>query len=395
MPDVCVIGGGAAGLAAAISAAQQGSDVVLLEAKDRVGTSILATGNGRCNLTNTQVKSDAYNAPAFVAPTLEKYGTDRVLAFFKQLGLLTYEEREGRIYPLSNTATSVLDVLREGCTRLGVRIVCDAPVESIVHMGASYYANMPEGAQPARCLVVCTGGGTDLLQSCGHTIAPFRPALCALATEEDPIRGLSGIRATARVNVFEADKAQVPYAVEEGEVLFRDYGLSGIVIFDISRYVEPGQYLGIDFLPNYSEEEIVELLSDRLKALLASPSTDGLCARELLTGIFHSRVAGAILKSARVRPAAWPEQADIPKIAAVIKDFRLQVKGTAGTKNAQVVHGGALVDEFDPQTLESLRTPRIFAAGETLDVDARCGGFNLHWAWASGLVAGRSAARAR
>ena len=381
MGQVVILGGGAAGLTAAISAAQEGADVKIFEMSARVGQKILATGNGRCNLTNMQLGPADYNAPEFVAPTLDAWGPERMRAWFEHFGLLTVEEREGRVYPLSNMANSVLDVLRLACQRLGVRTIINSKVSNV------------DGVK-ADAVVVASGGGSTLLESAGHTLVPFTPVLCSLKTDIEPIRGLSGVRANAEVSVLaEGDPASVR-ARERGEVQFKDYGVSGIVIFNLSRVAQEGDVLVIDLLPDMTEDEVVRLLEERAKAF-ASDTSQGTppTHEELLCGMFHSRVNMCVLREAQVKSTARADEDGMRKIAHVCKNIRLRVKGPGDVKHAQVTRGGAALDEFDAATLESKLHSKVFAAGEALDIDGRCGGYNLHWAWASGIVAGASAAR--
>lgn len=409
MKHVAVIGGGAAGLASALMAARCGARVTVLEATDRVGQKILRTGNGRCNLTNTQVTPLAYNAPSFVEPAITAYGPERVRAFFAQLGLLTVEEREGRVYPRSNSANSVLDCLRLACECMGVHVRCGFEAVDVSKRGDEFTVLASDGAIcKADALVVATGGATELLAECGHTVTPFKPVLCALKTQTDMFRGLSGVRVHAQVSAYDRADSAAPYAGEYGEVLFRDYGLSGIVVFDMSRVVEPGHYLSLDLLPDMSLADVEARLKLRYDTLAALRTEVGAAAgvgagneagpfvpsyEDLLCGMFHPRVAVCVLRTAKCRPSGVADPAQFAGIARTIKDWRTQVTGFGDPKHAQVTRGGALVDEFDARTMESRRVPSLFAAGECLNVDARCGGYNLHWAWASGLTAGHEAAR--
>lgn len=348
----------------------------------RVGQKILATGNGRCNLTNMQLSPADYNAPEFVAPTLAEFPPEKIRAWFEHFGLLTREEREGRVYPLSNMANSVLDVLRLACQRLGVRTIINSKVNNV------------DGVK-ADAVVVASGGGSTLLQSAGHPLVPFSPVLCSLKTDIEPIRGLAGVRAFAQVSVMRREEGEVQLvAREKGEVQFKDYGVSGVVVFDLSRVALPDDWLSLDLLPDMAEEEVVALLQRRIEAF-AEDTADGArpSYEELLTGMFHSRVSMCILREAKVKPTARVSEEGLSQIARLCKDIRLGVKGPGDVRHAQVTRGGARLDEFDAKTLESRIHPHLFAAGETLDVDGRCGGFNLHWAWASGIVAGRNAAR--
>lgn len=379
MTQVAVIGGGAAGLAAALAASQEGARVTVFEAGPRVGSKILASGNGRCNLTNMQLDSSGYNAPEFVAPVLAQWGPQRIRSWFAELGLATVEEREGRVYPMSNAAASVLDTLRYACRRAGVRILTGSKVSSPHEVKA-------DG------VVVATGGGSDLLAAAGHSLQPFSPVLCAIEADIAPIRGLSGIRAAAELSVL-AGTGDVR-ACERGEVLFRDYGVSGVVSFDMSRYAQPGDALNIDLLPDMDTASALVFLQQRLAAMTAA-SEAGLAPsyEEFLAGLFHSRIGAALLRNAKCKPTAPVAAGHLDALVHAAKELRLQVTGPGDVKHAQLTRGGASLDEFDAATLASKLDGRLLAAGEVLDVDGRCGGYNLHWAWASGLAAGANAAK--
>ncbi len=399
MHRLAVIGAGPAGLIAAISAAQKGAQVFLLEAEQRVGSKILSTGNGRCNLTNMYASPQDYNAPAFVAPILEAYSPKHIRTIFEQLGLITTVEDEGRVYPQSNAANSVLDVLRYSCERYGVNTQTNFEVDVIAQSDEGFIVGSKCGKRVlADKVIIATGGGTRLLGTCGHTIMPFSPVLCALKTQTGNLRGLSGIRAKARVSLYDNAQSVKPIIAENGEVLFRDYGLSGIVIFNMSRYAQEGNIISIDFVPELDKIPLTQKLQKRIdilahynkkSALEAEPPSNA----ELLCGIFQPRIAVALLREAHLKAADSATKQSCEALAKACKDFCVKVEGPANVKNAQVTRGGALVDEFDPLTLESRKTPGIYAAGETLNVDAKCGGYNLHWAWASGLAAGRAASK--
>lgn len=394
---VVVIGGGAAGLVAAISAARAGADVTVVEASARVGQKILKTGNGRCNLTNANVQfTDYYNGAAIMS-LLEAHPTSRVLGFFGELGLLVTEEDEGRIYPLSNTANTVLDVLRAACEQANVDVRCNHRVADIQPTESGYRVECSNGRDiDAQRVIIATGGGTSLLSCLRHTIDPFAPVLCPLETDVKPLKGLSGVRARARVSAYADEESITPLATRYGEVLFRDYGLSGIVIFDMSREVGAGGVLSLDFLPQMSPSQCDAYFSAKYASL--SQSIDERFDRapnftELMCGCFHTRVNDAIVRMAGFKPTALATRDMIPQVAAAVKNFRVGVTGIADASQAQVMRGGASPWEFDSLTLESRLRPGIYAAGETLDIDGRCGGFNLHWAWVSGMAAGTAAAQ--
>lgn len=385
-PRVAIIGGGAAGLTAAVAAARLGARVTLLEGGTRVGRKILASGNGRCNLTNLHVAPSAYNHPEFVKPVLAAVPCEAVRSFFGTLGLLTYADEEGRVYPVTNAANSVLDVLRLECERLGVEERCDFEVARVKRDedSGTLACLSHEGERvEADAVIVATGGGASLLAGLGHEQTPYSPALVPLVTDPEPIRGLSGVRVRCAASIIDA--AGQTLATERGELLFRDYGVSGIMVLDLSRFCAGGATLSVDFFPDTDAAAMERLLAERRSSLGWRP------ASRFFDGMLHTRVGQAVLRVADVDPKA--PAADLPceQLAALLKDFRLLVTGPGDAQQAQVTRGGAAVEEFDAATLESRRIPGLFAAGEVLDVDGPCGGFNLHWAWASGIRAGEAA----
>ena len=370
---VLIVGGGAGGLAAAVAAGAAGAQVTILEKANRVGKKLLRTGNGRCNLTNLRVSPAGYNCPEFVSPLLAETDCAALRTFFASLGLWTVSDPEGRVYPRSDAAASVLDVLRLGCARAGVQEICSTEVTGLRITQKGYAADTREhGAFSADRLIVSTGGGTALLRSLGHALTPFSPVLCPLRTDTAPTRGLSGLRVKCRASLR---RGRAVLVEESGEILFRDFGVSGILALDLSRYAKKGDTLSLDLLPELTEEE----LCLRLEQQRSLSRPEG----ELLTGIFQRRVAEALIRSAG--------STDSAALSRRIKDFCLTVEGPGDVQNAQVTRGGAAVEGFDPLTLESRLHPGLYAVGEALDVDGRCGGYNLHWAFASGLAAGRSA----
>ena len=366
---IAVIGGGAGGLCAAIAAAERGAKVTVYERSNRVGKKLLKTGNGRCNLSHDPVTAGDYNHPDFVASVLAEWDNAAILDFFRSIGLYTVRDGEGRCYPLSDTASSVLDVLRLRCAALGVEEVCSAEVRSIGQRRGKWVLRFTEGGEAeADRVIVAGGGGTALCKELGHAMAPFTPVLCPLKTDTAPIRGLSGLRIRCRVTLLRKGRE---ITSEAGEVLFRDYGVSGIVVLNLSRLAQKGDTLSLNLLPDWDAEQV--------KAMLRERQDQG---SETFTGVFHRRIGEAVLRYA---------SGGISLFSAVT-DLRLGVEGCADTANAQVTRGGAKVEEFDGATMESRLRPGLYCIGEALDVDGKCGGYNLHWAFASGLTAGRSSA---
>ena len=398
MKTIAVIGGGASGMAAAITAAEDPENkIVLLERQQRVGRKLLSTGNGRCNLTNTGASPAHYHGGAdFAAPVLSKYPPEKVLDFFRGLGLAVTEEYGGRVYPLSDSANSVVDVLRFALQRPNIELRAASPATEIRRRGSGFDVLTDEGQVSADFVIVACGGcagakvggvkdGYALLKALGHRRTGLYPSLAPITTEPDYPRALKGVRADAALRLTGAASGG-----SEGEIQFTEKGVSGPAAFDLCRAVSASgdgkKELHINFLRGFTPEEIMSFLQNRRAR---SPE---LPAEELFTGVLHSRVGRMTVKYAGVpaaRPMAELSDDELRAAAAAAADFILPVKGTEGFDQAQVTAGGMDTAEFDPDTLESRLVPGLFACGEVLDVDGDCGGYNLQWAWASGLLAGR------
>ncbi|MBQ3603048.1 MAG: aminoacetone oxidase family FAD-binding enzyme [Clostridia bacterium] len=392
--DIIIVGGGAGGLAAAIEAKRTDRDksVTVLEHLPRVGKKILATGNGRCNLGNLNADTHLYTNAAFASKVMNKFNAQSLVEFFQSMGLYTRADSEGRLYPLSNTAASVLDALRFECENLGVDIVCDYKVNS-VKKADGFIIN---GEYKCDSLILACGGkaapsqgsdgsGYPLLKSLGHSVTALSPCLVQLLTDTAKTKALKGVRASASLSLTTGGNAR-------GEILFTDYGISGIAAMDLSRYVVPDKKaeIIIDLLPEYSFEAAKEII---VKTARHNPA---LPIESLLGGLMHKAVGTAVIKSAlgflpKAAAEIGAKQAGI--IAAEIKNFTLALKGTKGFNDAQVTKGGASVKEFDAHTLESKKHKGLYACGELLDVDGACGGFNLAFAFSSGRAAGQNAAK--
>ena len=393
---VLVIGGGASGMIAALTAAEDPhNQVTLLERQARVGRKLLATGNGRCNLTNVNAAPSRYHGgQGFPAAALERFSVEDTLAYFRSLGLLTAVDSAGRVYPFSDQANSVLDVLRFAMERAGVNVVCGCEVTAISKKARGYSAKTAtEQFYGDRVILACGGmaggklGGSDLgyrlLKSLGHHITPLSPALVQVRTETEAIRGLKGVRADAGLVLKDGGDT---VARGGGEIQFTDFGVSGIAIFELSRAVRPGQTLLLDLLRPWDSEALFAFFKARQAAFPALPLQD------FLTGALHSRLGRAILRQAGLelsRPAESLTEAELTTLVRIAKHFPLPVLGTMGFDQAQVTAGGADTREFRADTLESRLCPGLFACGELLDIDGDCGGFNLQWAWSSGRLAGR------
>lgn len=401
---ILILGGGASGMMAALAASECGRHrVVLVERQARLGRKLLATGNGRCNLTNIHANGDSYHGadPAFCRPALEAFPVADTLDYFHGLGLLTVTEPSGRVYPYSDQANSVLDVLRFALEQAGVEVHTGCEVRKIWKRRDGFLLKWDGGEAAGDKLILAAGGaagaklggttlGYDLLGSLGHKSTALHPALVQLCTEGTFTRGLKGVRANGRVTVLRGSRV---LAVTEGEIQFTETGVSGPAVFEISRAVSTGGdglTLSLNLLPQLSEEAIVTLLQTRCTRLPDRPAED------LLTGMVHNRLGKLLGKAAGIGAeerlsTLGPDRLD--RLADTIGDLRLTVTGTMGMDNAQVTVGGVETAGFDPQTLESRKVPGLYACGEVLDIDGDCGGYNLQWAWSSGRLAGLSASK--
>lgn len=399
MKNVVVIGAGASGMMAALTAAEAGRHVVLLERQGRVGRKLAATGNGRCNLTNINATIENYHGENadFAAPALARFTPQDTLDFFHALGLVTVTEYGGRVYPLSNSANSVVDVLRFALDAAGVDVRVGESARALSRAGSGYDVVTDAGTYRADYVIVACGGaagaklggvmdGYELLKPLGHKRTSLYPALVQLVTDADYPRALKGVRADARIALTAGSET---LATGAGEVQFTDTGVSGPAVFDISRAAATGGdglTLKIDFLREHTAEDVRAWLAARCERFA------NLTAGELFTGIVHNRLGRMLIKYAGIDAALPLRALDAAALDAAVragKEFALRVRGTEGFDSAQVTAGGIRTSGVDPETLQSWFMPGLFICGELLDVDGDCGGYNLQWAWASGHVAGR------
>ena len=395
--NVCVIGGGAAGMLAALTAAENGHRVLLLERQSRVGRKLLATGNGRCNLSNYHVSPAHYHGGAgFCDFALSQFDVGETLQYFASLGLLTVSEASGRIYPMSNMAGSVLDVLRYALERPEIDLQTGQTVTAVRKMPEGFSVKTETDTFSARRLILAAGGGAGskvgggmdgyrLAKSLGHHRTALYPSLVQLKTDPTYPRALKGVKAQCGISICRGSQV---LARNSGEVLFTEYGVSGPAIFDLSRSVSAGGSdltCLLNFFPDWEEAEVLHWLSQRQAAMAAHE------ASTLLTGSCHTRLGQMICKSAGFtnQRAAGLTRDDLRRIARQATHFALPITGTCGFDQAQVTAGGLDTSEFDPRTLQSRLVPGLYACGELLDIDGDCGGYNLQWAWSSGRLAGK------
>ncbi len=398
---VLIIGGGASGMMAALSALENPENTVtLLERQNRVGKKLLATGNGRCNLTNRDIRLTHYHGtqPDFARIALESFYVGRTLAFFERLGLLTVTEDSGKVYPLSDQASSVLDVLRFSMQARGVSLVTSCDVVEIRHKARGYEAVSATGETyfGDKLIIACGGAagkklggsrsGYHLLSQLGHTCTELLPSLTQIKTDTAYVKALKGVRADAHVRLRKNGQT-----VQEsfGEVQFTDFGLSGPEAFSLSRAAATGgegQELALDFFREYGEGVLLDMLQEKRMNL------PELAAEELFAGMLPSRLGKMIVKRAGLKYQTKLLDLTDEQLLSCVKIskwFCLAVTGVMGFESAQVTAGGASTKEFDARTLESRLNPGLFVCGEVLDIDGDCGGYNLQWAWSSGYLAGK------
>lgn len=397
MTNFAILGGGASGLAGAISLGRElegsGLDyqITVYEKLSTPAKKILVTGNGRCNLSNKDVDISRYNGDSpLLSYVLNQFTTEDCIDFFHSLGLLLREE-DGRLYPYSLHASSVRDVLLAECQRLSITIQTDSPLQTLAYKDGSFIIN---GMDTADYVLFALGGkaaaaqGTDgdgyrILKSLGIRYAPISPALVQLKTghPEDlaAVKRLKGTRARVRISLHEENGKLA--GVEDGEILFTDYGISGIATMQLSSDANTMNkpYLTIDFCPDLRDIDVYQYLKDCRQMRPGCPAED------LLIGLVHRKIAREILKRA--------DPNDLASIAEQVKAFRLDITGNRGFKEAQVTRGGVPAEELKNHSLESAKVPGLFFSGEILNADGMCGGYNLHFAWGSGILAGKEMAR--
>ncbi len=397
--DLIIIGGGAAGLSAAITAARNGRHVILLERNTRLGKKLLVSGNGRCNLSNATITPHRFHSdyPPFVNKVLDGYDTEKVREFFGSIGLEIVEGKEGQLFPMSLQAASVVELLEFATREAGVEIVLECTVEAITHEGHFTVTSMQETFTAPRLLLASGSaaaprlGGSEIgygfATSLGHTLIPPRPTLIQLRSEAPWLKSCSGVKISGTATLYANGKY---IAEKQGDLLFTDYGISGLAILDLSREVSTrlADYarceLRLDLLPAYPKEKLTALLLKRIDPQSRKPLL------LWLEGILHKRLARALLTHTRCRAQTEAEltRKSINTLVHTIKNLSLPIHDTRGFEYAEVATGGIDTREVDPITMESRIVPGLYFAGEILDVDGDRGGFNLHFAWVSGIRAG-------
>ena len=402
--DVLIIGGGAAGLCAAVRIKQllPTASVLVAEQLSRVGKKLITTGNGRCNITNKNITLERYHGEEkqFAEYALSSYTNKFTEEFFSKIGVLfTYEG--DKAYPYSLQASSVLDALRFSAERLSVEIYTETKVFDFEHKKDCFRVSSDKGEFFAKNVIVASGlysGGEKLgsdgaalrlLKNKGYGTVKTTPAIVQLKTDNTLTRSLKGIKVNAKASLLSGSK---PLRTDIGEVLFCDYGLSGPPIMQLARETARSDkdfYISLDIMPEYSQNELFDILKKRIENLSELP------LEEFFTGMLNKRVGQAILKLSGLKLTDKTNilrHKNISEVVSLIKNLNFKVTGNTGFINSQVTAGGLSTRQFDPQTMMSKRDKNLFCIGEILDVDGDCGGFNLQWAWSSAFCAAEAIA---
>ncbi len=398
--QIGIIGGGAAGMMAAVIAAEKGADVTLIEHTGRIGKKILSTGNGKCNFTNQRLSKADYNGnqPSFVVPVLEKFDQYAAIAFFRDSGMLTVSKRDGYYYPYTGQASTVLNMFRYRLSSCGVKVRLEEKVLQAIQIERNrFWVKTSAGEYQFDKLILACGGkaapntgsdgtGYELAKAFGHTVIKPLPVLTYLKSNETTLKELAGVRAGAKITLVSDGKT---LQIEEGELQLNKDNLSGIPVFQLSHAAicaldkRQKVTLLVDFLPDYEEDEIKQILQ-RLEARYPQvPINEALC------GILHKKVCGAILHKCNILFETKMNQLSEKQrkmIVSCSKNFKFDIQSYPGFEAAQATMGGVSTKEVD-ENLMSKKIKGLYFAGEILDVDGRCGGYNLQWAWSSAYVA--------
>mgnify|MGYP004721292455 FL=1 len=404
MRHVAVIGGGAAGMMAAITSAREGARVTILEHKERIGKKILSTGNGRCNFTNTYQTPACYRSDNrdFAWNIIQKFNVEKTISFFKELGIYP-KDRNGYLYPYSDQAAAILEVLQIEVAKLDICVMTEINVLDIQPVKKEIRITTDKKTITADSVILACGSkaapvtgsdgsGYQLAKLFGHRIVPVLPALVQLRCAEKFYKSISGVRVQGTVEIYADD---IFLASDTGEIQLTNYGISGIPVFQVSRYAAKALYKKqsvtavLNFMPDMNKEEFLLFLQERI-TLCPYKTLD-----EFFTGVFPKKLCelwirlSRLPKEMRVSDLSGEQ---LEKLVLLIQHLRTHITETNSFEQAQICCGGVDTTEINPDTLESNYVPGIYFAGELLDVDGICGGYNLQWAWSSGFVAGKEAA---
>jgi len=403
MKHVGIIGAGASGLVCAIEAARKGHHVSIFEKNAKVGRKILATGNGRCNITNQNIALSRYHGESvhLLKDLFKRFDTLTCKTFFKSLGLEMREGEGGRLYPMSHQSSSVVDLLLHEAHSLGVVFYLETEVDDITCKEEMFLLHVKEQIYSFEACIIATGSlampmlgssgsGYTFAKSLGHHVFEPCASLVQILSNETSLKEASGVKMDAVIDLFINNQKM---QTASGDMLFTNYGLSGSAILDLSRMVSKASmthqsmHVMIDLLPMLSRDALSVLLQKRL------PIASGKSVALWLEGLIPKKVAHFILHYAKLdhlKSALELSPKEIKKLVFALKSLKIDIEGSKGFESAEVCAGGVDVCEIDAKTLMSHKRKNLYFCGEVLDVDGDCGGFNLHFAWASGYTVGKN-----
>lgn len=406
MKEIIVIGGGASGMTAAISAAKKGSNVTILEFNDILGKKILSTGNGRCNLTNLYMNPECFRGddPDFIHCVLEKISLEEIIKFFKEMNIIT-KNRGNYVYPRCDQASSVRHAFAMRLKQLGVEMLTGVHIDEIVKTKNGYVAKDHTSMKQysaKKIILACgskasaisgsDGSGYTLARQLGHSISSIAPSLVQLRSEDKSFSKLGGVRTDASVSLY-VDGLKM--AEDKGELQLTNYGISGIPVFQVSRFASKALLekkrvsAVVDFIPEMDEPYFTNYILNRCHLSRHSMSS------EILNSIFPEKLISVLLMKSDINKTVWAEKVNEEKwkkLCHLCKNYEIIISATNSFEQAQICAGGVRTNEINPSTMESNYSKGAYIIGELLDVDGICGGYNLHFAWISGILAGSAAA---
>ena len=405
MRHIVVVGAGASGIMAAITAARNGARVTLIEQKNQIGKKILATGNGRCNLTNEQMDVSCFRGEniSFIPDVLSKFGYKDTIHFFEKLGVLC-KSKQGYIYPITDQASTIVDALQMEINQLPIQILLNETVVDLYKNKQNFFVKTTSKTLRCDVLILATGGkatpvlgsdgsGYTVAKQFGHHMTSIVPALVQLKCKEKFFKQLAGIRMNAKISIIVNDNE---LANDVGELQLTAYGISGIPVFQVSRYAakalceKQSVSAVLDYFPTMNNEEFDSFMRKRIDMHGSKNAFD------FFVGLFQRKFISVLLKEAQISESAILNQLSVEelnRLFALCKKMKVTITDTNGFENAQVCAGGVKTSEIDTITMESLYESNLFITGELLDVDGICGGYNLQWAWSTGYIAGINAAK--
>ncbi len=397
--NTIIVGGGASGLIAAITAARRKQEVLIVEKNKSLGKKILVSGNGRCNLTNTNISPDKYYGEntKCLNNIFARFSSNDTINFFEKLGVKLKTDSGGRVFPASDKASTILDALIRETTRLHVKVNLNERVIKIIQSKTNWQITTDKNSYQTKSVIMTTGGksypqlgsigdGYEIAREMGHTIIKPRPALVPLELEGTWFKSLQGIQTTVKITVKQQQRT---LAQKTGDLLFTHFGISGPVVLDLSRVIinllnKPNLNVSINYLPEHTNTELISYIKNQPKKILPN----------ILAKLIPKKIIEVLLDELKIDMTKQASQITKKEIQLIIEslfNWQLDIKKPRPFQESMVTAGGLAMDEIHPKTMESLKVKGLYFAGETMDIDGVSGGYNLQFAWSTGYLAGNAA----